>query len=607
MPIRNYIISFLGAFFLALILTPLMRRIAKATGKIAVPDGSRWHKKETALLGGVSIYLSSIIIWLGGAYVLGVKIRTDPFPPIILCSFLMFLIGLLDDIWKMDPQQKLAGQFIVVSLFMIAGYRLNWTISRTANTFLTIVWIVGITNAFNLLDNMDGLSAGIGVIASIFLFLNTYINHPPGHIHIYILFIISGFVGALTGFLIYNFNPASIFMGDSGSLFIGFLIGSLIVVEGGVNSFKANMGHLLSIMAIPVFIVFIPILDTCFVSIMRKLFQRPITQGGKDHSSHRMVAIGLSEKKAVLVLYAFSILSGIIAIMINYLRIGPTIVIIVLYLLMVIFFWIYLGRVKVYENESIPHKTMGLTPILVQITYRRRLFEVILDFVLISVSYYTAYLLRFEGQIGPNFKIFLKSVHIVIACQIFSFYIMGVYKGIWERTSISDLIGYIKAITLGTVLSILILLFLYRFHSFSRVVFIIYWMLLLLLVSLSRLSFRLVDEGIKKGKQKGRPVLIYGAGSGGHLVMKEIESNRALNLSLVGFIDDDPNKKKRNIQGYPVLGGLEDIEDIVRKNGIKEVIISFKNNGAQKRKELEEFLKKRDLDIKVSQLQFSIE
>ena len=611
MNFSNYIWSFVVAFVLSLILTPLMRKIAISIGKVAIPDGTRWHKKETALLGGFAIYVSSVSVWLGGAHILGLNLKTQPFVPIVICSSLVFLIGLVDDILGMDPQQKLAAQFIVTSLFMIAGYRLNWTISRTANTFLTIIWIVGVTNAFNLLDNMDGLSAGIGIIAGIFLFLNTYLNHPPGNMHLYIMFIVAVFVGALAGFLVYNFNPASIFMGDSGSLFIGFIMGTLTVVGGAGTSFEANIKHLLSVIAIPIFIVFIPILDTGFVSVMRKLFRRPISQGGKDHSSHRMVAIGLSERNAVLLLYTFSVLSGLIAIFINYLSTGTALVIIVFYLLIVGFFWIYLGRVKVYEEDSILKETKGLTPILVQITYRRRLFEVFLDFVLISVAYYTAYLLRFEGPlyylIGSNFKIFLKSLPIVIACQIFSFYIMGVYKGIWERTSISDLIGYIKAITLGTVLSILILLFLYRFHSFSRAVFIIYWMLLLLLVSLSRLSFRLVDEGTKRGKQTGRHAVIYGAGSGGHLVMKEIENNRALNLSLVGFIDDDPGKKDRNIQGYPVLGGIEDIEEIIKKNNVKEIIISFKINRNEKRKELEEFFKQKDLNVKVSQLHFIIE
>ena len=123
-----------------------------------------------------------------------------------------------------------------------------------------------------------------------------------------------------------------------------------------------------------------------------------------------------------------------------------------------------------------------------EITYRRRLFEVLLDSILITVAYYTAYLLRFEGDIGTNFEFFLKSLPILISCQIFSMYILGVYRGIWESTSLRDLIGYVQAISAGTIMAILIILFLYRFQNFSRAVFVIYWFFMVILVSLWQIS-----------------------------------------------------------------------------------------------------------------------
>ena len=157
----------------------------------------------------------------------------------------------------------------------------------------------------------------------------------------------------------------------------------------------------------------------------------------------------------------------------------------------------------------------------------------------------------------------------MLACQIFCFYILGVYKGVWENTSVSDLLTYIKGITGATVLSMMILLFVYRFQSFSRAVFIIYWILMLVLVSLSRLSFRLVDEEIKRGRQKGKPTLIYGAGVGGQLLVKEIEHNQELELVVVGFIDDNPRKHRRTIMGYPVLGSIHELEKIIKKKSIR--------------------------------------
>ncbi|MDP6179278.1 MAG: hypothetical protein QGG48_05245 [Desulfatiglandales bacterium] len=612
LPIYYYLVFFMGSFVVALCVTPLVRRLALTTGQVAVPKDTRWHKKETALMGGVSLFLSIMTIWITASYLMGWPIFGLPYLPVVLCASGIFALGLADDIFNIDPQHKLAAQIVIASILMIFGFRLDWTLSKTADLFLSIIWIVGITNAFNLLDNMDGLAGGIALIAGSFIFL-TYILNPDMSSFVGPALLMSAtFLGTILGFLIYNFNPASIFMGDAGSLFIGFILACLTVTGSTDETVGLGVGRLLSVIAVPILIVFIPILDTGFVSVMRKLFRRPISQGGRDHSSHRMVAIGFSERKAVLVLYGFSMASGLIALAINYFSIGISLVFIVLYLLFIVFFWIYLARVKVYPEDSVfSNNGLGaFTPILVQITYRRRIFEVILDFILVTIAYYSAYLLRFEGPvyylIGPDFSFFLKSLPIILACQVFCFHIMGVYRGNWESTGLSDLIDYIKAITAGTVMAMLILLFIYRFYYFSRSVFFIYWILMLVLVSLSRLSFRLVDEGIKRGKQKGKPALIYGAGAGGQMLVKEIENNRTLAFVVVGFIDDNPRKNARKIMGYPVLGGEEDLERIIKKNNIREVIISFKQNSEGKKRDVKNLCRRLDPEVEVTQMRVVI-
>jgi UDP-GlcNAc:undecaprenyl-phosphate GlcNAc-1-phosphate transferase len=589
LPVYSYIIIFLGSFFLSLVLTPLVRKVALAKGQIAIPKDSRWHKKETALLGGVAICFSSLSVWFFTAGLFGWEAFGFPYLPVILCAFGMFLLGLADDIISMAPQHKLAAQIIISSIVVFFGFRLNWTTSMTLNLFFSMIWVVGITNAFNLLDNMDGLSAGIALIAGVFVFLTHFLKAETNTAAGFVLITSSVYLGSVLGFLVYNFNPASIFMGDAGSLFIGFMIACLTMISGGDQSGIGGVRHLLSIIAIPIFIVFVPILDTGFVSLMRKLFRRPISQGGRDHASHRLVAIGLSERKAVTILYGFAFASGIIALSFNYLSFSMTAVLIVFYLLFVAFFWVYLGRVKVYPEKSILSQgaSHALTPILVEITYKRRLFEVFLDFVLISVAYYTSYLLRFEGNISGDFDFFLRSLPIVVASQVLAFYLLGVYRGVWERTSVRDLIGYLKAITAGTSLSILLILFIYRFQSFSRAVFVIYWGLMVILVSLSRLSFRLLDEGIRLRSVKGEKTLIYGAGIGGQLTLREIENNHALGLQLVGFMDDDPRLHGRKIQGYPVFGGESSLEEIIRRHGIRNIVVSFKANGEEKAKDIE--------------------
>ncbi len=600
-------IAFAGALVLCLGLTPLVRSFAHRTGRVAVPKDTRWHKKETALLGGVAVFVSTMAVWLAAASALGWDAFGKPYLPIALCASGMFVLGLIDDLHTMDPQHKLAGQIVLTSILVFLGFRLEWTSYKTIDLFISILWIVGITNAFNLLDNMDGLSAGVAFIAALFTFL-LHLSSPGSASPDAVLLMTASFLGALLGFLVYNFNPASIFMGDAGSLFIGFVMACLMTMGGSVQTVGGNVANLLSVIAIPILIVFIPIVDTGFVSFMRKLFRRPISQGGKDHSSHRMVAIGLSEKKAVWVLYGFSVASGLIALAIRHLNTGLTLVLIAFYLLFVLFFWIYLGRVKVYSEKSILSEESAsvLTPILVQITYRRRLFEVLLDVVLIAVAYYTAYLLRFEGQVGEDFDFFLRSLPIMLACQTFAFYIMGVYRGIWESTGIKDLIGYVKAITIGTVMPMLILLFIYRFQSFSRAVFVIYWGVMLVLVSLSRLSFRLLDEGVRIPSRKGDRALIYGAGIGGQFALKEIQNNPDLGLQLVGFVDDNPRLRGRKIKGYPVLGGGENLGEIIRAQDIKTIIVSFKRAGAEKASDIRTLCDTLGVKAEVRQMQVLI-
>ena len=174
--------------------------------------------------------------------------------------------------------------------------------------WLTVFWLVGITNAINLLDNMDGLAAGISAIAAISLAIGFGTN---GQIDELLLTI--AFIGALLGFLVYNFNPASIFMGDCGSMFVGFLLSSSVLL----NQTGGRSRGIFSILAVPVLILFVPIFDTTFVTILRKLWGRKASQGGRDHTSHRLVALGLSERAAVLMLYVFAIVAGALSLLVS--------------------------------------------------------------------------------------------------------------------------------------------------------------------------------------------------------------------------------------------------------------------------------------------------
>ncbi|HKS10619.1 MAG TPA: MraY family glycosyltransferase, partial [Pyrinomonadaceae bacterium] len=277
-----------AAFVLALLLTPLVRAFARRTGMVAKPKSDRWHKKPTAMLGGIAIWATVII-----CYFVFIP-RTVYGSKILLASTFLFVVGLVDDVLHIKPYQKLIGQVLGAAFVVYYGLSLPWTGSVLLNMALAIFWLIGITNAINLLDNMDGLASGIAIIAAGFLALS-FVN--SGQFTEALIMLL--FAAALLGFLMYNSNPASIFMGDCGSMFVGFFLASsaLINVSGG------RTRSLLPVLAVPILVLFIPIFDTTFVTVLRKLSGRAASQGGRDHTSHRLVALGMSERHAVWMLY----------------------------------------------------------------------------------------------------------------------------------------------------------------------------------------------------------------------------------------------------------------------------------------------------------------
>ncbi len=570
-----YLLAFSIAFALSAALTPLVRRVALRLGQVATPREDRWHAKPTALMGGVAIFVAFSIAVAATLFLLPVEGAFSRYLPLFLTSLLIFLLGLIDDIYHLPPQTKLVGQIIAAALLVFFGFKINWFTSYTLNTFVSVFWIVGITNAFNILDNMDGLAAGVAFISSLFLALITLLSpgHVPGDGQLMLLVL---FMGTLLGFLLYNFHPASIFMGDSGSLLIGFVMAGITTHQHIFHS-----SHILPIIMVPVLILFIPILDSGFVSVMRTLFGRSVAKGGKDHSSHRLVAIGLQERKAVLTLYSFSLLGGAVALVGALSRTSTFFTFLVIFLLISLFFWLYLARVRVYPEgqKTVIERSNALTTIWVDFTYKRRIFEVILDVFLISFAYWLSYFLRYEGSAyGSNFPLFLKTLPIVLACLMLTYFGFGVYRGVWRYTSVTDLITYLKAVTSGIALSIVVIVFLYHFSGFSRTIFMIYWGIVLLFLAGSRLSFRIIAETLRRNSvTNGRRVLIYGAGDKGEFALREILNNEMLAMTPVGFIDDDVRKHRRKIQGYRVLGGRDRLAEFVVKYGIREIIVASRN------------------------------
>jgi UDP-GlcNAc:undecaprenyl-phosphate GlcNAc-1-phosphate transferase len=566
---------FLVALALSLLLVPLVRLLGVRYGFVAPPREDRWHRKPVASFGGVAIAGSVF------ACAIAFHIARD-LPIVTLTAAVMFAVGLVDDVLTLKPSTKLIAQIALASVLVFFDYRLNWLQSITLDSLLTLFWIVGLTNAFNLLDNMDGLCAGVAMIVAVALLIDLLPGAGPeavagaGYLAV--------ILGATGGFLAYNLHPASIFMGDSGSLLLGFSFAAMTL-----NSAREAPGRtdVLSIVAVPVLVLLIPIFDTTLVTLSRWLSGRRASQGGRDHSSHRLVAIGLSERHAVTLLWLLAAVGGGLGVALEYFSkfyrswsaLSWSALAVIAFLLGMVLFAAYLAGIRVYDETDVREKRDRFTPIVIEFMHRRRIAEVLLDFCVIAFCYYAAYRLRFEDpeEFLRNFSTFSRSLPVVLAAQTIAFFVVGVYRGAWRHFGMSDTLVVAKGVFIGTLTSQLVILYVYRFFAYSRAVFVIYALLLLVAVTLSRASFRLVGEFIQRQRRTGHRAVIYGAGDGGGLVIRELLTRHSGDVRIAGFIDDDPRKAGVRVQGYPVLGGYSALTVLIRAGAVDTVVVAARH------------------------------
>jgi UDP-GlcNAc:undecaprenyl-phosphate/decaprenyl-phosphate GlcNAc-1-phosphate transferase len=558
---RTLLLSAGSAFAVSALLVPVCRVVASRLGYVCKPRHDRWHRRATPLFGGVAIATAVLAL-------AAVHVDLQRFWVLAVGGAAIFIVGFTDDLISLKPYTKLVAQIALASMFVFFGYRLLWTDSLTVDALLTIVWIVGLTNAFNLLDNMDGLCAGVALIAgsTLLVTLVLRLGVTPEAQYLALL------LGATAGFLVYNVHPASIFMGDAGSLFIGlnFAVLTLAIPAGGYGP-----SNVLSIIAGPVLILLVPIFDTALVTISRLRSGRSAAQGGRDHSSHRLVAIGLSERAAVSVLWTLAALGGLLAVAVRGYNDEWSSVVAAIFILSMVIFAVYLAQVRVYED--LPHEIQSgrMTAFGLEVMYKRRVAEVLLDLCLVSISYYAAYRLRYEGgEWSTAFPRFLSSLPIILGVQMVALVVAGAYRGVWRHFGLMDGVVLARAVAVGTVASVGVIVYAYRFASYSRAVFVIYAALLMLMLTGSRASFRLISEFIRRRRHAGNRLVIYGAGDGGSMAIRELLNTAAGDFRMLGFIDDDPRKTRSRLQGYPVLGGYPVLESLIKSGAVDSVVLS---------------------------------
>ena len=271
---------------------------------------------------------------------------------------------------------------------------------------------------------------------------------------------------------------------------------------------------------------------------------------------------------------------------------------------MLVILGVYLSKVKVYESddERIAVEGNAAYAFLLNITHKRRIFEVFLDAFLITLAYYSAFAMLRMFEYGSNWGLFLKTLPLLILIRLGAFLVVGVYRGLWRYTSVGDLITITKGVVLGSILSVFAVLLLYRFEGFSRTVFFLDGVLFLLAVVASRMAFRIIRQMLPLPAGDGRKVLIYGTGDGGEMVLRELQNNAEWNLQPVGFIDDDPLKKDKVIHGLRVFDGNGSVADICREKGIAEVLISVRDLPPDQLKRMREICRETNVVLRRAQI-----
>jgi UDP-GlcNAc:undecaprenyl-phosphate/decaprenyl-phosphate GlcNAc-1-phosphate transferase len=555
----------IAAFVVTAAVLRLLLRSSVGRRLVAVPTDERWHEQPTPTFGGVGIYAG----FIGGvlvALVVGAVEWTGELAGILAGITIVFVAGLVDDLRHLSPIAKLVAQLTAAVVVLASGLNVEIVGNDVLAWTIGLLWLVGITNAFNLLDNMDGLAATLALVACGYFAIDAVTEHENDTV--LVLALALGL--ACAGFLPFNLRPnrgAAVFMGDSGSQLLGFGLASLALAASWTVA-----GTTVATILLPLLVLAIPILDTTLVTIARLVEKRPVTQGGRDHTSHRLVYYGLSETKAVLLLAIIASTIGATALAYNVLDNGRlTAIGVLLTFVILVQFGSFLSDLEERSRRGVEGPEPSLWRAL--IFEPRRLFEVFVDFVLICVSFFAAYVLAIGG-LGTDFErsVYLSALPILLASRYVLFVALGVYRRVWRFATARDVIPIAVGCIASSVAAGLILVALRPIGSFPAVqIFAIDAILCTLLVGGSRLALRLLPEARGHRVHRKR-VLVAGAGHAGRSLARELRESHAARV--VGFLDDNPRVRRRRILGISVVGSLDEAARAVATTRADEVLVT---------------------------------
>jgi UDP-GlcNAc:undecaprenyl-phosphate/decaprenyl-phosphate GlcNAc-1-phosphate transferase len=545
------------AFALVVALTPIVKLIALRLGVQAAPNAEAGHPEATPVMGGIGMTVAVLVPLL----------IVGELPAWMLTGAIALLaLGIVDDVIAITPGRKLLAQLAIVGFFLWAGPAIP-EITRMPLFDLALAgfWMVAAINAFNLVDGLDGLASGVGFAAAVAVAVIGWWAHDAG-----LVYAAAAVAASLGGFLFFNSHPASIFMGDSGTLPIGFMLGAF-ALQGA--SLQEN-SHL-SKAVFPILVMLVPLLDTTIVTVSRLATGNPISRRGLDHSHHRLLMMGLTVRRAVAVSWCLAAAGAMLAIMESllphaYLLSGLPFVIagigvIGLFMIDLTFEGLAPGLTFGYVQ--------GLARHILALAYKRRLAEAVLDFALIPAAYFGAVLLRRDFQINDALVFsMIKTTPVFFAVTYLAFAVTGVYRGMWRYAGAADIIRFANGSLLAGIL-LSVVWFFVRIEV-SGSVAVLYVVLLFNLLVLTRMSFQVQRRALALFALPTDRVLVVGAGRMGEAAARYLLSGSDRRVRMVGFVDDDAFKAGKLVHGHQVLGSLEDLPRIHQATGFGRILIA---------------------------------
>jgi UDP-N-acetylmuramyl pentapeptide phosphotransferase/UDP-N-acetylglucosamine-1-phosphate transferase len=578
----RYISVFLGALVLALILTPLCRELVRKLGMLDKPDPRRIHQKPIPRGGGLSVFFAFQVVL--GLYIVFTGAPISPaFPTSFQMAFFvgssgLLLLGFIDDKWGMSAMVKLLGQILVATFLFSMGVTIGGIFVEFPlwlDYIITVLWIVGAVNAFNLIDGLDGLASGLAVIASAGIAGSLFFTGQSSSAIPYL-----ALSGACLGFLRYNFHPATVFLGDTGSMFLGLCM-AVLPLESGSRK------ELLPAIVVPLLAMGGPLFDTLLAiwrRTVRALLQKSavgqqiekrirVMQPDKEHLHHRVLQKTMNQRNAAWVLYgisAFLVLVALLGVMFK--KQGPGIFLLT-FIIAVVVIVRHLVRVELWDtgrllsNQHVAIRKGLITPLFV-------LFDLAALTGASLLAYWTIYLVLPRDVVLTRLPIFVVSVFVMLVLS-------KTYLRVWSRTSISDFSYLIGAILLGALVGSALSWLFYGREQIVRFVFAFTG-----LATVPILGVRLLGETLRGAMNLSRRrtillnenaerILVYGAGTRFRNYLRSREAKIISEESvIVGIIDDHLEFFGRVIYNYEVLGNIQNIPELCKTWKVTRMVLT---------------------------------